>query len=195
MPDVIGAFGGGVQTDRRGDQVADLIKVARACGAHEGFEFREGELDRIEVRTVGRQKSELRADVVNQCADLRLFMDGEIVEHDNVAGPQRGCQNLFDVGEETRVIDRPVKDGGRGQSVEPEPCDHRVRLPMAARGVIAHADAAKTAAVPPEQIGRHPTFVKKHVLPHVAQRLPGAPPPPLGHDIRPALFVGVYGFF
>jgi hypothetical protein len=61
--------------------------------------------------------------------------------------------------------------------------------------VVTHTDAAKTAPVSTQQIGGHPTFVEEHVLPNIAQRLPVAPAPSRGDDIRPALFVGVYGFF
>jgi hypothetical protein len=56
-------------------------------------------------------------------------------------------------------------------------------------------DAARTAAIPSQQIGRHATFIEKHVLAHVAQRLPGAPLSPGGGDIRASLLVGVYRFF
>ena len=52
-----------------------------------------------------------------------------------------------------------------------------------------------TAAVAPEQIGRDAAFIEKDVLPHIAERLPLAPPAPLSGDVGPALFVGVYGFF
>jgi len=66
---------------------------------------------------------------------------------------------------------------------------------MAARGVIVQPDAPRTAPVPSQQIGRHPTFIEKHVLAHVAERLPISPVPTLCRDVRASLFVGVYGFF
>ena len=76
-----------------------------------------------------------------------------------------------------------------------QPGDHGVRVPMAAGRVIPYAGAAQAAAIAPQQIGRHATFVQKHVLPHIAQRLPRPPLAPGRRDIRPALLVGVYRFF
>jgi hypothetical protein len=61
--------------------------------------------------------------------------------------------------------------------------------------VIANSGPARAAAVAPEQIGRHAAFIEKDILTGIAERLSLAPPPPLGDDVGPALFVGVYGFF
>ena len=66
---------------------------------------------------------------------------------------------------------------------------------MAAGGVIVQPDAARTAAISSQQVRRHTAFIEKHVLAHVAQRLPGAPLSPGRGDIRASLFVGVYRFF
>ena len=52
----------------------------------ERFQFGERLFDRIEVRTVRRQKSDLRADRFDGRAGLWLFVPGEIVEHDHLAG-------------------------------------------------------------------------------------------------------------
>jgi hypothetical protein len=61
--------------------------------------------------------------------------------------------------------------------------------------MIADARAAETAPIAPQQIGRHATLIEKHVVPHVPQRLPGAPLAARGDDVRPTLFVGVDRFF
>jgi hypothetical protein len=70
-----------------------------------------------------------------------------------------------------------------------------VRLPMAAWRVISEAHASGTAAIAPQQIGRHPRFIDEDVGARVMQRLRGVPLATGGRDVRPALFVGVYGFF
>ena len=66
---------------------------------------------------------------------------------------------------------------------------------MAAGGVIVQPDAARTTAIPSQEIGRHATFIEKHVLPYVAQRLPGLPLSPRRGDIRASLLIGVYRVF
>jgi hypothetical protein len=66
---------------------------------------------------------------------------------------------------------------------------------MATGGVIVQPDAARTAAIPSQQVRRHTAFIEKHVLAYIAQRLPAPPAATIRRDVRPALFIGVYGFF
>jgi hypothetical protein len=87
VSDEIATFGGREAPQRRREQVTHLVKGPRAGRAQERFQLREGELDRIEVGAVGRQKAKLRADRCNRRADLRVFVDREVVEDDDVAGP------------------------------------------------------------------------------------------------------------
>jgi hypothetical protein len=70
-----------------------------------------------------------------------------------------------------------------------------VGLPMAVRGVIPQAHAAGTAPVASQQIGRHAGFIDEDVTACVVQRLGILPPATVRRDVRPALLVGVYGFF
>ena len=110
-------------------------------------------------------------------------------------GAQRRHQDLLDVGEKGRRVDRSVEHRGRAEPVESERRDHRVGLPMTARRVVAQPHAAQAPAIAPQQIGCHPTFVEEQLLPHITQRLPGVPLAPGRGDIRPALLVGVHRFF
>jgi hypothetical protein len=57
------------------------------------------------------------------------------------------------------------------------------------------ACAPQTPRESPQQIRRDATFIEKPILAHVAEGLPPSPLPPLGGDIRSALFIGVNGFF
>ena len=131
------------------DEAADLLEAARTSGAQEGFQFGERELDRIEVRTVGREESNARAHLLDRGPHLRLLVDREVVEDDDIAWAQRRHQHLFDVGEERRTIDGPIEHRRRAEPLKPERGDHRVGLPVTARGVIAESGAARAAAVAP----------------------------------------------
>ena len=195
MPNEVSAFRGRVEVERDGDQIADVVERPRTCRADECFQFGERKLDRIEVRAVGRQEAELAADGFDRRAHRRLFVDGEIVEHDHIAGAERGHEDLLDVGEKRRIVDRAVEDRRGCQAVEAQRRDDGVRLPMAAGRVIAQARAAQTAAVPTQQIRRDPAFIQKQILRYVAKRLPRLPLPSGRGDIRPTLLVGVYRFF
>jgi len=190
-----GAFVGREELERDRDEAADLLEVAWTGGTQERFQFGERQLDRIEVRTVRREESNEGAHVLDRGLHLRLLMDREVVEDDDVARAQRWHQDLFDVGEERRAIHGPIEHRGRAQTLKTERGDHRVGLPVTARRVIAESGAARAAAVAPEQIGRHAAFIEKDILPRIVERLPVAPPPTLSGDVGSALFVGVERFF
>ena len=59
-------------------------------------------------------------------AHLGLLVDGQVVEHDDIPGAERGHEDLLDIGEKTGVVDRAVKDGRRRQPLEPQRGDDRV---------------------------------------------------------------------
>ena len=195
MSHVISTFSGREEAERRGDERVDLIEAARPCGPQERFQFGKRLLDRIEVGTVRGKKPELRADPFDRGADLWLLVDGEVIEDHNVARAQRGHEDLFDIGEETRTVDRAVEDGWRAEALEPQRRDHRMGLPVAAGRVIAEPRAPWTAAIAPQEIRRHATFIQEHVLAHIADRQPVVPLATLRDNVRPSLLVGVYGFF
>ena len=195
MPDVVRALVRDEESERGGDQVADLVEGARARRAEEGLQFGEGQFNRIEIGAVGRQESEARARLLNGGAHLGLFVDGEVVEHDDVARPQRRHEHLLNVGAEGDVVDGAVKHGRRGQFGRPKRGDDRVGLPVTARRVIADPRAADTARVPPQQVRGDAGFVDEDVLSRIVERERLAPLTPGRRDIRTMLFGGVYGFF
>jgi len=195
MSHVIATFGRRKKAERDGDEVADLIEGAWPRGPQERFQFSEGEFNRIEVRAVGRQKPELGARRFDRPTHLRLLVGGEVVEDDDVAAPQGRCEDLFDVREKRRVIDRTIEHRRRPQPLESQRRDDRVHLPMAARGVIAEARPTGAPAIAANQIRRDSTFVEKDVLSDIAERQPCLPSAPVSDDVRPSLFVGVDGFF
>lgn len=195
MSDVVPALGRREERKRGSRECGDVLEGARARGPEEGFQLRERHLDRIEVGTVGRQKSDLRASGLDRRAHLGLLVDDEIVEHDDIARSECRDQHLLHVGTKAGGVDRPIEHRRRREALGPERGDDRVRLPMAAGGVIAQAHAAETAPVSPQEIGRDAAFIEKDVMPGVAQRQPVAPPAPLSGDVGPPLFVGVQGFF
>jgi hypothetical protein len=195
VSDVVPTFGRREESERGGSEPRDVIEGARSRGTQERFQLGERHLDRIEVGTVGRQKSDLRTGGLDGRAHRWLFVDGEIVEHHDIASAERRDQHLLHVGPKAGVVDWPIEHGRCRDSGGPQRGDDRVRLPMPAGGVVAQAYAAATAPVAPQQIGRDPAFIEKDVLPGVAQGQPVAPAAPLSDDVGAPLFVGVYRFF
>jgi hypothetical protein len=45
-------------------------------------------------------------------------VDGEIIEHDHIAGAERRHEDLLDVGEKRRIVDRAVEDGRGGEALK-----------------------------------------------------------------------------
>ena len=137
----------------------------------------------------------MRVRLLDGRPDLRLLVGREVIEHDDIARPQRGHQHLFDIGEETGTIDRPIEDGWCAHTVEAKRGDDRVRLPVTARRVIPNARPTRTAGVAAQQIRGHARFIDEDVLSRIANRQRPAPLASGRRDIRAPLFVGVYGFF
>ena len=147
MPDVVRALTGHEEAERRRHQLADVVEGARTRRAQERLQFGEGEFDRIEVGTIGREKAQERTGLLDRHAHVGLLVGGKIVEDDDIARAQRRHQDLLDVGTERGVVDRPIEHGGRGQLRGTERRDDRVRLPMTARRVIANARPARAAGI------------------------------------------------
>jgi hypothetical protein len=122
-------------------------------------------------------------------------MHRQVVEHDDIAGPQRWHQDLFDVREKRWAIDGPIEDRGRRQSIEAQSRNDRMRLPMTTRRVVMQAGATGAAPIATQQIGRDAALIEKDVLADIAQWLPRLPLAARCGNIRTTLFVGVYGFF
>jgi hypothetical protein len=192
---VVRAFVRREETEGDGDQVADLVKVARPGRPQERFELGEREFDRIEIRTVGREESQLCARGFDHPPDVGLLVRGQVVEDDHIAAAQRRDQDLFDVGEEGRTVNRPIEDRRRVHALQSQRRDDGVHLPMTTRGVIAQAGPARTAPVAADQIRGDAAFVNEHILAKIAERLRLAPPAPVSGNVWSSLFVGVYGFF
>ena len=112
MSKVIAAFLGAEVRQTGAEERPKGLGGSTAGGTHEGFELREAELNGIEVWTVGRQIPERGADALDRAADARDFVGGEIVGDHDVPGSQRGHEDLFDIGKETRPVDGASKTPG-----------------------------------------------------------------------------------
>ena len=195
MPDEIQAFVRCEEVQRDRNELDHLVEGARPRGAEERFQLRKRHLNRIEVGTVGRQKSEPRARAFDRGLDLRLLVHGQVVQDHDIAGAQGRDQDLLDVSEKRRIVERAVKDGGRVEAVHAQRRDHRVRLPVAARRVIAEPQASWAAPIPSQQVGSDPRFIDEDIAAGVVDGEEVLPPPSRGRDVRAPLFVGVYRFF
>lgn len=195
MTHEVGAFLRSEEANGCRDQLDDVVEGAWARGAEQRFQFRKGQLDGIEVRTVRRQKPDEGARAFDGGQRLRVFVDGEVIEDHHVAWSERGHEHLLDVGQERRLVDRAIEHGGGVEAVPAQRRDHRVRLPVPAGRVIAEPQATWAAPVPSEQIRGDARLVEKNVVSRIAQRLDILPATPRRGDVSAPLFGSVYRFF
>ena len=81
------------------------------------LELCAGQLDRMQVRAVGRQEEEPCALVCEALGGVGALMDGEIVEDDDIALRQHRCELGLDVEVEGGAIHGLVDDPWCSQSV------------------------------------------------------------------------------
>jgi len=72
-----------------------------------GFEFGEGQFNRIEVRTVGWQITQTHASVGENLAHALDLVRGQIVQNERIARMQTGPEDLLKINREDLGIDRP----------------------------------------------------------------------------------------
>ena len=170
MPDVVGALIRHEEPEGGGYQVADVLERAWPRGAQERFQFGEGEFDGVEVGTVGREKPQGCAHLLERHSDLRLLVGGEVVEHDDIAWPQRGDKHLLDVRAECVGIDRAIEHGGGRELGRAEGGDDCVGLPVAAGRVIGDARALEATGVAAQEIRGNAGLVHEHILRRIMER-------------------------
>ena len=143
--------------------------------AQGGLELCEGHLDRIEIGRIGRQVHELCPGRFESDAHLSALVGGQIVHHDDVARPERGCENLPHVEIERRSVHGAVEHHGRGHPGGSESADEGRGLPMAMRHGSDAAGAARGSAVAARHLGRGARFVDEHQPVDGDLRLQGLP--------------------
>ena len=110
MPKIVAAFVRAEVLETGTEERPARLAAATACGANEGLELREAELDGSEVRAIGWQVPEGGPGGLEGALDAGDLVGPEIVGDDNVAGLQGRHQDLVDVGAEALAIDRAVED-------------------------------------------------------------------------------------
>ena len=125
------------------------------------LEFGESHLDRIEVWRVGRQEEEPGAFSLQTLGSSGAFMDGEIVENNNVASRQGWGKLGFDPCVEAGPVDCLVDHPWRGQLAAAQASDEGLCSPMAERRIGGQPLAAKGTPAKPNHFGGDGGLVDK----------------------------------
>jgi hypothetical protein len=112
MPEVVGTFS---STElRHGGANCPVETRNRSLGglAQEALEFAVGQLDRIEVGRIPRQKAECCPCFLDRLSDAGHLVGCKVVDHDDVVAPERGDQAPLDISQERLSIHGSLDDHG-----------------------------------------------------------------------------------
>jgi len=183
MTEIVSTLGGGKEGQTRADGVPEFLHGAPTRGAEQRFQLREPQLNRIQIGAVGRQVPKLRARRLDPLAHALDVMGTQVVHHDDVVGPERGDEDLIEVGEKTVPVHRPIEQSRRSQASHPQRRDERAGLPVLMRRVVVDAGATATAAVAPQHVRRDAAFIEKHEPGGVNRRGDAVPVRPGRDDV------------
>ena len=114
-------------------------------------------------------------------------MRAEIVENNNVARPESGNEELFDIGEEALAVDRAVEQARRVDAVVPQRGQEGRSLPITARDLADEPLAAWRPAGEAGHVGLGPGFVDEDETTGIYVGLVLAPASAMTVDIGPLL--------
>ena len=137
----------------------------------------------------------MRSSLADHAPDSIALVAVEVVHDNDVAGLERGHENLFDIGFEARPVDRAIEDEGSGYAIATQGREKGQRLPMAVRQLGLQRLAPVIPAAQARHVGLDPGFVDED---QAAGRNPGlvfAPPETPPGYVKPVLLGGVNGFF
>ena len=127
------ALTGGKDVCGASDGVPEFVDGASGFTFEVGLELGKGHLDRIKVGAIGWQEAQLGAGLVDGEADAGGAMGGQIVHHHDIAGLERGNQDLFDIGEEGGAVHGAIEDHGGAHAGKSQGTDEGCGLPVPVR--------------------------------------------------------------
>jgi len=178
-----------------GDGGPQILEGARCRLLQERLELGECHLDWVEIGRVWRQVAQCCAYGLDRSAHGVRLVGGQIVHHDDVAGPEGGSQHLLDPRQERRPVHGTIEHCRRGHASKPEAADECRRLPMTVRDRSQTAGAAQGPPAQPGHLGRRAGLIDEDEALRIELCLCGAPGLSLRGDVGSVLLAGVRGFF
>lgn len=142
---------GGQRLQGGGDSGVACLARPGAGAAEDRLELTEGLLDGIEIRRVGWQEEDVTARGLDQTLGGGALMNAEVVPDDELAGTQRGHQDLGDEDVKCQPVEGSLPRHGGGDPPPRERRDQRGLGPVIARGGADHP----LAPWRPTEAGRH----------------------------------------
>jgi hypothetical protein len=187
MVEVVGTFGGWGGIEQAGDGGPELVPGAGGGPAQQCLELGEQLLDRVRIRTVGRQVEERGAGRGDGLADALGLVRFEVAEHHHIAGCERRGQELLDIGAERRAGHRSVEHQRRDDAALAQAGDEGRGAPVAVRHGRDQALARRATTVTARHVGGGAGLVEEHEPRRVHEALPASPLPAFGGDVGAVL--------
>ena len=169
----------------------------RACGRvpQVRFEFREGQLDGIEIRAVGGQIAHARPAGLDERGHRGGLVDAEIIEDDDVTRREFGTEHLADVSGEYFHIGRAFDEERSVDALEPQGRDEGRSLPVAMRHGANTTASFGAAPIKAGHLRVECRLVDEDQPPLVPVGLLPTPQRAGRGHVRPVLLGGARGFF
>jgi hypothetical protein len=177
------------------DAMPDCGDGALVGFSQQRLELGEDHLDGIEVWTVGRQEQQVGAGRANGAPHGSTLVAAKVVEHDDIAGLQRGHQELLDPGKEQPPVDRSIDHAGRDDAAAPQSGQKGHGFPVAVRHGCDQALTTRGASMLAGHVGLRPGLVDEDQPLGIDVALVALPPHTLAGNVRPVLLGRAQAFF
>jgi len=131
MSEVGETFVDGEPIKEASDHPFDFVDRPGSSLSEERFEFREGQLDWVEVWAIGRQVDYLSTGFLNRFPDSCFLMTGEVVQDHGVSTTESRDKLLSHISKKDFPVHRPVDYQRCGEACGPQSTDEGRRFPMA----------------------------------------------------------------
>src|SRR6266545_1303377 len=139
------------EVHRAADRRVERIVRTGAEFLQDRLQLAPAELDRVQVRRVGRQVQDGGASRRYEAPDVRRLVGADVVEDDDVAGPQLADQHALEKGLEDFAVGRALDRHHRAHAGHVERANHRGD---SAR-VAGHRPQGSLATRRPRVVARH----------------------------------------
>lgn len=195
MSDVCGAFVRWECVQECSDPSPCFLDGSCLGLADECLEFGEHHLDRVEIGAVWRQEEEMGTGIADCLSGSGALVTAEIVEDDDIAGCERGHEELLDPGGEGEAVDRAVKDQRRDDTALTKPGQESQCLPMTVRNLVEERSTARAPAPHAGHVGLDPGLIDEDETAGVEPMLMGLPPRSEPSGLRPIPLARQQRFF
>jgi hypothetical protein len=189
------AVGGGETIQGTGHCRLELIQRPGGRLTQMGFEFCEGQFNRVEVRTVGWQITKAHASVRKYLAYPLDLVRGQIVQDERVARMQARPEHLLEINREDLSIDRSVHQKRSINLFVAQGRNEGGTLPVTVGHRTQTTLAAGAAAMQPGQLGVQAGFIDKDQPADIPMALLTPPMRPRSFNVGSVLLGGARRFF